>query len=99
MITEIAVVEIVAGRESEFESALATAVESVLSKAHGYLGFQLTRGIERPSVYTFLINWETLEDHTVGFRQSDLFVKWRESIGSFFLTPPQIEHWTPIFSA
>lgn len=99
MITEIAVVEIVAGRESEFESALATAVETVLSNAHGYLGFQLTRGIERPSVYTFLIVWETLEDHTVGFRQSDLFVQWRESISSFFLAPPQIEHWAPIFKA
>lgn len=99
MITEIAIVEIVAGKESEFETALATAVKTVLPQAQGYLGFQLTRGIERPSVYTFMINWATLEDHTIGFRASDLFVQWRGLIGSFFLNPPQVEHWTPIFSA
>lgn len=99
MITEIAVVEIVAGKESEFEAALATAVKTILPQAHGYIGFQLTRGIERTSVYTFMINWQTLEDHTVGFRTSELFVQWRGLIGSFFLSPPQVEHWTPIFDA
>jgi len=99
MITEIAVVEIIVGKELEFEAALATAVKTVLPKAHGYLGFQLTRGIERSNVYTFMINWETLEDHTVGFRSSDLFVQWRGLIGAYFLNPPQVEHWTPIFTA
>ena len=99
MITEIAVVEIVAGKEAEFEAALAVALKTILTKANGFLGFQLTRGIERPNVYTFMINWETLEDHTVGFRTSELFIQWRSLIGSFFLTPPQVEHWTPIFSA
>jgi heme-degrading monooxygenase HmoA len=95
MITEIAVVEIVAGKELEFEAALATAVQTVLPQAAGYIDFHLTRGIERPSVYTFMINWQTLEDHTVGFRGSDLFVQWRALIGSFFLNPPHVEHWTP----
>lgn len=99
MITEIAVVEIVAGKESEFEAALSAAVKTILPQAHGYIGFQLTRGIERPSVYTFMINWETLEDHTVGFRTSELFVQWRTLIGSFFFKPPQVEHWKPTFSA
>lgn len=96
MVTEIAVVEIITGKELEFEAALGRAVESVLSTADGYIDFHLQRGIERPSVYTFMINWETLENHTVGFRQSDLFVKWREIIGSYFLTPPQVEHWSSI---
>jgi heme-degrading monooxygenase HmoA len=99
MITEIAVVEIVAGKELEFEAALATAVKTVLPKAPGYIDFQLTRGIERTNVYTFMINWQTLEDHTVGFRGSELFVQWRALIGSFFLNPPQVEHWTPIFKS
>lgn len=99
MITEIAVVEIVPGKEVAFEAALSTAVSTVLSQAHGYIDFQLTRGIERPTVYTFMINWETLEDHTIGFRESELFVQWRALIGSFFRTPPMVEHWTPIFNS
>lgn len=99
MITEIAVVEIIEGKEVEFEAALATAVKTLLPQAKGFLNFQLTRGIERPNVYTFMINWETLEDHTVGFRASELFVQWRAFIGSFFLNPPQVEHWTPVFNS
>ena len=50
-------------------------------------------GIEQPNTYTFHINWESLEDHTVGFRESDLFVQWRSIIGGFFAKPPIVEHW------
>jgi hypothetical protein len=39
------------------------------------------------------LGWDTLEDHTVGFRESDLFVQWRALIGPFFANPPQVEHW------
>jgi hypothetical protein len=53
----------------------------------------LHKGIERSNTYTFHINWETLEDHTIGFRESDLFVKWREFIGEYFAKPPTVEHW------
>ena len=95
MITEIAVVEILEGKEMEFEKAMAKAVATVLPAAHGYIDFTLNRGIERPNVYTFCINWQTLEDHTVGFRGSDLFVQWRGIIGSFFAAPPVVEHWVP----
>jgi heme-degrading monooxygenase HmoA len=96
MVTEIAVVEILEGRELEFEKAIAMAVSTVLSSSNGYMNFTLNRGIERENVYTFFINWQRLEDHTVGFRNSDLFLKWREIIGPFFANPPAIEHWNPI---
>jgi hypothetical protein len=38
------------------------------------------------------IFWDTLEDHTVGFRQSPLFVEWRAIVGPFFAVPPVVEH-------
>ncbi len=97
MITEIAVVEILAGRELEFEAAIKVAASTVLSKSNGFLDFQLQQGIERSDVYTFFIHWETLEDHTVGFRNSELFKEWREIIGPFFKNPPAVEHWSPIW--
>jgi len=34
-----------------------------------------------------------VEDHTVGFRESELFVQWRALIGPFFANPPEVEHW------
>ena len=96
MITEIAVVDIVPGEEKDFELALHTAVTTVLSKCHGYLSFGLHRGIENPSTYTFLIEWQTLEDHIIGFRESDLFTQWRALIGKHFANPPRVEHWQGI---
>jgi heme-degrading monooxygenase HmoA len=96
MITEIAVVDILVGQEKDFESALSIAVSTVLPQAQGFLGFQLHRGIESPSTYTFLIEWNTLEDHTVGFRESDLFIQWRALIGKHFASPPRVEHWESI---
>lgn len=98
MITEIAVIEIIPGRELEFEAAIKVAASTVLSRSHGFHDFQLLRGIERTSVYTFFVHWETLEDHTVGFRTSALFADWREIIGPFFAHPPVVEHSTPIWA-
>lgn len=97
MVTEIAVVEIISERVLEFEAAMDVAVDTVLSKSPGFKDFELLKGVERPAVYTFIIHWEKLENHTEGFRKSDLFVKWREIIGPFFAHPPVVEHWGHLF--
>ncbi len=94
MILEMAFIEVSPENHSRFESAVTRAVAEVLSKANGFIDFQMHKGIEQVNTYTFHINWETLEDHTVGFRKSDLFVQWRAIIGEFFTTPPIIEHWS-----
>ena len=93
MVLEIAFVEVLPEQHLAFEAAVARAVQEVLPQAKGFINFQLHKGIEQTNTYTFHINWETLEDHTIGFRESDLFVKWREIIGGFFAKPPIVEHW------
>ncbi len=98
MISEIAVVEIISERVAEFEVAIKVAVDTVLSKSPGFLDFELLQGIERPNVYTFIIHWEKLEDHTETFRKSDAFLRWREIIGPFFAHPPVVEHWSHLTS-
>ena len=97
MITEIAQVEIFADKHEDFEKALSVAVETVLTKSKGFLDFELLHGIEQENFYTFLIRWETLEEHTVGFRESDLYVQWRAIIQPYFASSPQVDHWTPVF--
>lgn len=92
MILEIAFVEILPENHTAFESAIRRAVSEVLSTAKGFINFQLYIGVERADIYTFHIQWETLEDHTIGFRESDLFVQWRAIIGQYFAKPPLIEH-------
>ena len=93
MIMEIATMEVVPGREDEFVVALEEA-KAILAQAHGWQAIQVHRGIERPSTFLLAIAWDTLEDHTEGFRGGELFEQWRAIIGPFFAEPPQVEHWT-----
>jgi heme-degrading monooxygenase HmoA len=91
MILEIATIDIKPGTNAEFEAKLGEA-QAVISQAKGYLGHQFQHGIENENRYVLLIRWETLEAHTVGFRESELFKQWRGLIGAFFEKAPAVEH-------
>jgi heme-degrading monooxygenase HmoA len=92
VIIETALMSIVPGRQDEFLAALERA-KGVLAQAHGWRDIHVHRGIERPSAFLVVIGWDTLEDHTVGFRGGELFTRWRALIGPFFAEPPVVEHW------
>ena len=92
MILELATIDIKPGTNIEFEQHLEKA-QSVISKAGGYIGHQFQKCIEQDNRYVLLIRWETLEDHTKGFRESELFKEWRALIGPFFETPPFVQHY------
>ena len=94
MILEIADIRIQPGREAEFEEAIQRAIATVLPKVKGARDFQVHRCIETTERFVLQIVWETLEDHTVGFRQSPHFAEWRAIIGPFFASPPLVEHFT-----
>ena len=93
MIKEFAQVEVLPGKDGEFVAAVNLAVAKVLSTARGFIAFEIYKSFERENFYMFEIQWATLVDHTIGFRESDLFPKWRAIIGPFFASPPQVEHW------
>lgn len=94
-VTEIASVTIAPEDKEAFVSALRRAAAEILPQATGFLGFtMLGWGTERPNVFVFTIAWETLEAHTVGFRESELFTQWREIIGGYFAEPPVVEHFS-----
>lgn len=94
MILEIAFIEIAKHHQSEFELAARKAVDEIMSLSSGFIDFEMCRGIEEESTYVFTIRWETLEDHIVGFRESELFRKWRAAIGPYFENSPIFSgHW------
>jgi heme-degrading monooxygenase HmoA len=95
MVLEHAVINISPGGNREFEAALREA-RAVVAEADGFVSLKLHRGIESPDQYVLLIQWNTLEDHTVGFRQSDRFTRWRALIGSYFESPPEVTHLAPV---
>ncbi|MEY4561023.1 MAG: hypothetical protein RLZZ618_300 [Pseudomonadota bacterium] len=92
MILEVADIRIVPGQNAEFDEAIRRGVETVASKAKGFLGYQVQRGMESPERYLLMIRWATLENHTVDFRQGPLFPAWRAIVGPFFAAPPAVEH-------
>ena len=94
MILEIADITIPPGKQAEFDVAIQLGIETVASKAKGFRGFKVNKGLEKPERYILMIYWETLENHTVDFRQGPLFPQWRAIVGPFFAVPPVVEHFT-----
>jgi heme-degrading monooxygenase HmoA len=92
MIIEVAHIKVLPGNEAAFEAAVAKAVD-VFGQAKGCLGLHLQRCVERPLEYEAIIRWETLEHHTVGFREGDLFQEWRALVGPHFDGPPEVKHY------
>jgi len=94
MILEIADIRIPPGKQAEFDAAIQHGIATVISKAAGFSGFEVRKGIESPERYVLMIYWDTLENHTVDFRQGPLFPQWRAIVGPFFAVPPVVEHFT-----
>jgi heme-degrading monooxygenase HmoA len=92
MILEIADIRIPPGKNAEFEAAIGQGLAQVISRAAGYVSHEVHRGIESPERYVLTIRWQTLENHTVDFRQGPLFAEWRGFIGPFLAAPPHVEH-------
>lgn len=91
MITEIARIDIKPGQEKDFETAVGMA-QTIFKRCKGWKSFELHRSIEKPSRYRLLIKWETLENHTVDFREGPNFAEWRALVGPHFASPPEVEH-------
>jgi heme-degrading monooxygenase HmoA len=92
MILEHAMVDITPGREDAFEAAFAEA-KTVLGAADGCRRISLRRGIESPSRYLLLVEWDSLDHHMEGFRQSERFTQWRALIGPYFDGQPSVDHY------
>jgi len=94
MILELADIRIKPGTQTEFDAAIKHGLETVIAAAKGFRGYKVNKGIESPERYVLTIFWETLEHHTVDFRQSAAFAQWRAIVGPYFAEPPVVEHFT-----
>ncbi|NMM37485.1 MAG: antibiotic biosynthesis monooxygenase [Glaciimonas sp.] len=92
MILELADIHIQPGTQADFDIAIQRGIDQVISKAKGFNGYQINRGIESAERYVLMIFWETVENHTVDFRESAAFQEWRGIVASYFASPPIVEH-------
>ncbi len=93
MIVEVAEFTIRPGTQAEFGQAVQRGVQEVIAHARGYRRHEILLGLESSERVLLLIEWDTLEDHTVSFRGSADFLRWREIVSPYFAQPPRVEHY------
>jgi len=95
MILEVAILNVKTGQEANFEVAFRTA-SSIIASMKGYQRHELRRCLENVNQYALLVEWDTLEDHTIGFRGSEQYQEWRQLLHHFYDPFPTVEHYEAI---
>jgi len=92
MILEVAILNIKAGLCEAFETNFQIA-EKIISSKKGYILHQLKKCVEQEDKYILLVNWETIEDHEIGFRESEEYQEWKVLLHHFYEPFPTVEHY------
>jgi heme-degrading monooxygenase HmoA len=95
VILEVATLDVKPGQQIQFEQAFGRA-QHIIAGMQGYISHQLQRCIEKDNRYILLVNWQTLEDHTIGFRESPEYQEWRKLLHHFYDPFPTVEHFKVI---
>lgn len=96
MILEVAILNVRKGEGPAFEQAFGQA-QTIIESIPGYLSHQLQRCLETDDRYILLVQWDALENHTVGFRQSPEYQEWKRLLHRFYEPFPVVEHYAPVF--
>jgi heme-degrading monooxygenase HmoA len=97
MILEVAVLNVKKDQTAAFEAAFKQA-SPIIASMPGYSSHELQRCLEVPNRYILLVRWETLEDHTIGFRQSAEYQEWKRLLHHFYDPFPTVEHYEMVLS-
>lgn len=92
MILEVAILNVKNNMCDEFEAAFKRASE-IISSMSGYISHELQKCVEVPNRYILLVRWETLEAHTIGFRESPEYQQWKQLLHHFYHPFPVVEHY------
>ena len=95
MVLEVAILDVKASEVKAFEAAFAEAAP-IIASMKGYLSHALKRCLERENRYLLLVRWETLEDHTEGFRRSARYEEWKALLHDFYDPFPVVEHYVDV---
>ena len=95
MVLEVALIDVLEGREDEFAAAYRKAHE-ILATTPGCRSVRMTRGVESASRFVLLVEWDSVAAHEENFRATERFATWRSLIGPHFAAPPVVEHFTDV---
>ena len=95
MVLETAVLNIKSGQEIAFEGAFSEA-SVIIASMPGFITLELQRCIEIKSQYLLLVKWNKLEDHTIGFRESSQYQRWKTLLHHFYQPYPTVLHYEKV---
>lgn len=95
MILEVAILNVKPQQEADFEHSFGLA-SCIIASMKGYRRHELRRCLEIANQYLLLVEWDTLEDHTIGFRGSDQYQEWRRLLHHFYDPFPTVEHYEAV---
>lgn len=97
MILESAILYVKKDQQESFEKDFDTAGQYI-SSVKGYIRHSLSKCLEQPHKYLLLVEWETLEDHTVGFRRSPQYLGWKKLLHHYYEPFPVVEHYETVIA-
>jgi heme-degrading monooxygenase HmoA len=92
MILEIAVLNVIEDKCKVFEADFKIA-EQFISSSKGYIRHSLKKCLEKENQFLLSVEWETLEDHTIGFRRSPQYQEWKNLLHHYYEPFPKVEHY------
>jgi heme-degrading monooxygenase HmoA len=95
MITEIAVLFVKENQNHQFEADFKEAGKCI-SAIPGYKKHALQKCLEVSNKYVLLVEWDKLEDHTIGFRQSSEYLEWKRLLHHYYDPFPIVEHFVQV---
>jgi heme-degrading monooxygenase HmoA len=98
MILEAAYLRVTPGLETQFERAFDQA-SPLIAATPGYIAHQLQRCLEESGCYLLLVQWQTLQAHTEGFRGSDRYVQWKALLHHFYDPFPTVQHFEQVYAS
>ena len=95
MVLEVALIDVQPGQEDAFVASYRSG-HQILAGTDGCRSVRMTRGVESPTRFVLLVEWDSVEAHVDNFRNTERFDRWRELIGPHFAGPPLVEHFLDV---
>jgi quinol monooxygenase YgiN len=95
VVLEITLIDVIPGQEEAFAGAYRQA-HQLVTASHGCISARMTRGVETPSRFVGIVQWESVDDHLIHFRETERYQRYRDLLTRYLAAPPVVEHFTDI---
>lgn len=92
MVTEVATIIALPGKEDALGQGIIQGLEAIRQHPE-CISANATRCVEKNGRYMLSVVWTSLEAHTNDFRNSALFVQWRNCIDGLIDGQPEVFHY------